>query len=176
MDELQPGQIGGIVTDPNGAVVPGASITVINTQTGASRTTTSDAEGLWTLSGMTPGPTRITVTQPGFTPAQHELELSANRPARLAMTLAVGSVSELVTVTSDIPTGGRDIHKIEEQARKSAQAQLNMPSQNVFNLQRRVAGILPVRVDVPRSGKSYRFVRPLVLQEETKITFQYRSR
>jgi len=53
---------------------------------------------------------------------------------------------------------------------------LNAPSQNVFNLQRRVAGILPVRVDVPRSGKSYRFVRPLVLDEETKITFQYKSK
>jgi len=59
---------------------------------------------------------------------------------------------------------------------KAQAAQLNMPSQNVFNLQRRVAGILPVRVDVPRSGKSYRFVRPLVLDEETKVTFQYKSK
>ena len=45
-----------------------------------------------------------------------------------------------------------------------------------MNLQRRVAGILPVRVEVPRSGKSYRFVRPLVLEEETRITFQYKSK
>jgi hypothetical protein len=50
------------------------------------------------------------------------------------------------------------------------------PSQNVFNLQRRVAGILPVRIEVPRSGRSYRFVRPLVLDEETRITFQYKSK
>ncbi|MCA1578634.1 MAG: hypothetical protein LC794_14860 [Acidobacteria bacterium] len=53
---------------------------------------------------------------------------------------------------------------------------LNAPSQNVFNLQRRVAGILPVRIEVPRSGLSYRFVRPLVLEEETRITFQYKSK
>jgi hypothetical protein len=46
----------------------------------------------------------------------------------------------------------------------------------VFNLQRRVAGILPVRIDVPRSGRSYRFVRPLVMDEETTITFQYKAR
>jgi len=52
----------------------------------------------------------------------------------------------------------------------------NAPSQNVFNLQRRVAGILPVRMEVPRGGRSYRFVRPLVLDEETKITFQYKSK
>ena len=53
---------------------------------------------------------------------------------------------------------------------------VNTPSQNVTNLQRRVAGILPVRIDVPSGGKSYRFVRPLVLDEETRITFQYKSR
>jgi hypothetical protein len=45
----------------------------------------------------------------------------------------------------------------------------------VTNLQRRVAGILPVAIEVPRSGKSYRFVRPLVLDEETRVTFTYRS-
>ena len=53
---------------------------------------------------------------------------------------------------------------------------LNAPSQNVFNLQRKVAGVLPVRIEVPRGGKSYRFVRPLVLDEETRITFQYKSK
>jgi len=42
------------------------------------------------------------------------------------------------------------------------------------NLQRRVAGVLPVRIEVPRSGRSYRFVRALVLDEETKIAFQYK--
>jgi hypothetical protein len=65
--------------------------------------------------------------------------------------------------------------RLEEQIRKQQTAQLNLPSANVFSLQRRVAGILPVRLYVPRSGKSYRFVRPLVLEEETKITFQYKS-
>ena len=45
-----------------------------------------------------------------------------------------------------------------------------------LDLQRRVAGILPVRMEVPRGGRSYRFVRPLVLDEETKITFQYKSK
>ena len=49
-------------------------------------------------------------------------------------------------------------------------------SPNVTNLQRRVAGILPIAIEVPRSGKAYRFVRPLVMEEETRITFQYKSR
>jgi hypothetical protein len=57
----------------------------------------------------------------------------------------------------------------EDRVRKDKAAQMNTTSQNVFNLQRRVAGILPVGVDVPHAGKSYRFVRPLVLDEETRL-------
>ena len=47
---------------------------------------------------------------------------------------------------------------------------------NVMNLQKRVAGVLPVAIDVPRAGTSFSFVRPLVLDEETKVTFSYKSR
>ena len=49
-------------------------------------------------------------------------------------------------------------------------------SANVFNLQQRVAGVLPVAVDVPRAGTSYRFIRPLVVNEETKLNFTYKSK
>jgi hypothetical protein len=50
----------------------------------------------------------------------------------------------------------------------------NEVSVNVLNLQRRVAGVLPIRVDVPRAGNSYSFVRPLLIDEETKVTFRYK--
>ncbi len=49
-------------------------------------------------------------------------------------------------------------------------------SANVVDLQRRAAGVLPISVDVPRAGNSYRFVRPLVLDEETRVTFKYKSK
>jgi hypothetical protein len=45
-----------------------------------------------------------------------------------------------------------------------------------MNLQRRVAGVLPVAVEVSRTGTSFQFVRPLVLDEETKVTFSYKSK
>jgi hypothetical protein len=54
--------------------------------------------------------------------------------------------------------------------------QINEPSVNVQNLQRRAAGILPVRIDVPRAGRSHTFVRPLVLDEDTTLAFRYRAR
>ena len=54
--------------------------------------------------------------------------------------------------------------------------QAQQASANVFNLQKKVAGVLPVQVDVPRAGSSYRFARALVLDEETRLTFSYRTK
>ena len=176
IDNLEPGQVGGIVVDPNGAIVPGASVTVVNKQTGASLTTQSDSEGRWLVSGVQPGPVSVKVELSGFKATQVELAIDGSKPARLGTTLSIAGATETVTVTSDLASNERDSRRLEEQIRKQQAAQLNAPSANVYNLQRRVAGILPVRVDVPRSGKSYRFVRPLVLEEETKITFQYKSK
>jgi hypothetical protein len=49
-------------------------------------------------------------------------------------------------------------------------------SQNVINLQRRAAGVLPVRIDVPRAGTSHQFVKPLVVDAETSVGFRYKRR
>jgi hypothetical protein len=49
-------------------------------------------------------------------------------------------------------------------------------SSNVADFQQRVAGVLPIHVDVPHAGNSYRFIRPLVLNEETKVSFRYKSK
>ena len=172
---LLPGQVGGIIVDPNGAVVPGAMVTVTNTQTGVTRGTRADGDGRWLLDGVDPGAVRVNVTSPGFRNVQQDLELSASKATRMGTTLQVDGVAETVTVTSGV-VDERENRRIEEKARTNQMALLNMPSQNVVNLQRRVAGVLPVRIDVPKSGKSYRFVRPLVLDEQTSVSFQYRAR
>jgi hypothetical protein len=125
------------------------------------------------VAGMQSGSVRITISVPGFKKAQLELEHQTSKAARMGTTLEVGAVSEAVTVTDGTSLSGE---RVQEMAQRAQAAQLNVNSQNVFNLQRRVAGLLPVAVEVPRSGKSYRFVRPLVLEEETRITFQYKSK
>jgi hypothetical protein len=175
IETLQPGQIGGIIVDANGAVIANAEVTVSNTQTGASLTTRSDGNGQWVIDGVQPGAVSVNITSPGFKGARQDLQLQASRPARMGTTLEVGTVNETVTISSSV--GGLvDARRLEDLARKTQAAQLNTASSNVSNLQRRVAGILPVAIEVPRSGKSYRFVRPLVLEEETRITFMYKSR
>ncbi|MEW6206731.1 MAG: carboxypeptidase-like regulatory domain-containing protein [Acidobacteriota bacterium] len=173
---LRAGQIGGIVIDQQGAVISGATVTVTDTQTGLQRSTTSDAEGRWVISGMRSGPVQVRVDSQGFKSFQQEMNFDSSRSARLGVSLNAGSAAETVTVTAGGRDSERELRKIEEESRKALEARVNAPSQNVFSLQKKVAGILPVQVDVPRAGKSYRFVRPLVLEEETRVTFQYRSR
>jgi hypothetical protein len=176
LNALAPGQLGGIVVDPNGAVVPGANITV-NTQSGTNLTTTTDSEGRWVLGGIAPGPISVVTARAGFKDMRQDLNYDASRPLRIGTTLEVGTVQEVVTITSSasaLSTENRRLEKLHNNTVDGVDR--NAPSQNVFNLQRRVAGILPVRIEVPRGGRSYRFVRPLVLDEETKITFQYKSK
>ena len=177
LSALGPGQIGGIIVDPQGAVIAGAQVTVTNTQSGRGVTASSGGDGHWIVSGLEQGPVRVTISSPGFKASVQDFELVASKPARMGTTLEVGTVSETVNLaTVDGVSLSNENKRIEEMARKTQAAQLNNLSQNVFSLQRRVAGLLPVAVDVPRSGKSYRFVRPLVMEEETRITFQYKSR
>ena len=179
LSSLEAGQIGGIITDPNGAVVTNAQVTVTNTQTGGTRTTRSDGDGRWVISGADPGPVRVTVGSPGFKDKVQDMELLASAPARLGTTLDVGQVTESVTVTADRQISNLSVDglkKLETNARQAQQLYLLTPSQNVANLQRRVAGVLPVKIDVPRAGRSYKFVRPLVMDEETRVTFQYKAK
>lgn len=177
LSSLEPGEIGGIIVDPNGAVVPGAQVAV-QTQSGASLTTTSDHEGRWIVAGLPPGPVSVKISASGFRQVQQDFYYQASRPVRMGNTLEVAGATETVTVTAGVDGMERENRRIEEMVRKNKAGSepSNTPSQNVFNLQRRVAGILPVRIDVPRSGRSYRFVRPLVLDEETRITFQYKTK
>lgn len=180
---LEQGQIGGTVVDPNGAAVPGATITVTNKATGTSQATTSNEEGNWLIAAMPPGPVIVTVNRSGFKSLHQELSLSGERANRMGSQLEVSGVSETVTVTASRSnniqidaTQNTDESRGKLPINGRQMTQLNAPSQNALNLQRRVAGILPVKVDVPQAGSSYRFVRPLVLGEETNITFQYKAR
>ena len=176
LSSLEAGQMGGIIVDPNGAVVAGAEVTV-NTQSGTNFNATSDSEGRWMIIGITPGPVNVTISATGFKRTQHDFNYDNSRPVRMGTTLEVAAIAETVTVTaSGVDSLVKESKRIEQNLLESKEAQITTPSQNVFNLQRRVAGILPVRIEVPRGGRSYRFVRPLVMDEETRITFQYKSK
>jgi hypothetical protein len=168
-------QVGGYIVDPAGAVIPNAKVTVKNLDTGAQRTTVTDNSGRWLLYGMASGRLSITATHPGFNTTQiQSLAYDDNNPTPLNLRLDVAGVAQTVEVTAaDSMLTSREI---ERDLKKQKDTEASAPSGNVLNLQQRVSGVLPVRVDVPRAGTSYRFVRPLVLDEETKLTFTYKTK
>ena len=81
----------------------------------------------------------------------------------------------LNTSTTQVSVNGRDQRSLQREKQKPAQVD-QTASANVADLQKKVAGVLPIAVSVPHAGSSYRFVRPLVIDEETRLTFSYRSR
>jgi len=172
---LLPGQLGGIVVDQTGAVVPNAQVTVTQTNTGAVRNVMTDPTGRWIVSNLPSGNVKIAVNGRGFRQFVSQMNYDGSRPAPIATTLSVGAMNQSVEVTTSASTV-TDYLRFERDAKKQLAQQQLQASANVTNLKERVSGILPVRVDVPRAGNSYHFVRPLVLDEETKVTFTYKSK
>src|SRR5690348_941053 len=62
----------GTVTDPNGAVIPGAQITIKSTSTGLERSTTTDENGNYTVPELPIGPYQVRVEHAGFVPSRVE--------------------------------------------------------------------------------------------------------
>jgi hypothetical protein len=175
-----PGQLGGIVVDPTGAVIPNARVTVTSPDTGATTSAITNSAGLWQVAGLPSGRVTVRVDSSGFKSLVQNWAYDASRPGPISSTLRVGTVSEQVTVEAEsLSMNGRNymqFSELDKKEKKQAQIAQNAPSLNVVNLQRRVAGVLPVAVDVPRAGMAFHFVRPLVVDEETKVTFGYRSK
>ena len=93
--------ITGIVTDTTGALIPGASVTVREQNTGATYSATTDAGGAYSFPSLLPGVYTITVSHPGFeTAVVKDRSILAAQPAQVDVALQVGSVSTSVTVSA----------------------------------------------------------------------------
>ncbi|MBA3514920.1 MAG: TonB-dependent receptor [Pyrinomonadaceae bacterium] len=84
----------GLVTDPNGAVVPGANVQVVNTQTNESRTATTDEDGSYAVLSLTPGLYTLTAERDGFKKFSRSLSLQVNQELRLNALLGVGPLQD----------------------------------------------------------------------------------
>src|SRR5271157_1307399 len=98
------GIISGRVTDPTGAVVPGAQIAVTQTDTNVDSVSQSNSEGLFRVPGLRDGPYKLAVAASGFKKAVREgFNLRIGENLDVEMTLEVGAVSEAVEVTAALP-------------------------------------------------------------------------
>jgi hypothetical protein len=95
------GSLNGTVTDPSGANVAGATVTVINTATGAERSGTTNSIGTFEIQQLQPGTYKVTVEAQGFKKAvSMDVVVSVASATALNIPLEIGLAGETVTVTA----------------------------------------------------------------------------
>ncbi len=101
----QTGQIQGAVKDSSGAVLPGVSVEVTNLTTGSVvATAVTDANGVYRFPGLRPGKYEVLAKLQGFTPAKTPAtDLRLGQILTIDLALAVGGVTETVSVTAESP-------------------------------------------------------------------------
>ncbi len=98
------GSITGQVTDPTGAVIPKANVTVTNTDTGYLAKVVTTKEGFYTAPELPPGPYKLAVEAKGFrTYVREGLDLQTQQNATINVKLSVGETTETVEVSSATP-------------------------------------------------------------------------
>ncbi len=97
-------QLNGIVTDPSGASIPGARVTVTSLETGSERQATTDQNGTFTVPLLLAGNYRVHVEGDGFRGVTREpVVLEVNQTIRLDFALEVGAVAETIEVSGAPP-------------------------------------------------------------------------
>jgi hypothetical protein len=108
------GSIVGIVKDSQGAVIPGATVTIVNKETNLTRETTTNTEGAYTLTNVLPGQYDVKVSLSGFRESvRSNVPVTISQISRVDVALEVGTLSETVTVASEaqlLQTDKADVH------------------------------------------------------------------
>src|SRR2546426_2855214 len=102
--QLSTAQISGRVSDQSGAVLPGVTVTATQTDTGQTRTVTTDASGTYVLPNLPTGPYRLEAMLQGFrTYAQTGIVLQVAGTPSINVVLGIGSLEETVSVEAAAP-------------------------------------------------------------------------
>jgi hypothetical protein len=108
------GSIVGVVKDPQGSLIPGATVTVVNKDTNLTRDTVTDAQGAFNFLNILPGPYDVKVVLQGFSEAiRTNVPVTVGQISRVDITLDVGALTETVTVRSEgqlLQTDKADVH------------------------------------------------------------------
>src|SRR5260370_10948101 len=97
--------LSGIVTDPTGALAPNATITIRNTDTGATRIVTSNSEGFYSAPNLNPGNYEVKISAKGFsTTLQKGIVLTVSARQTYSPVLTVGKIDQTVVVSVAPPS------------------------------------------------------------------------
>src|ERR1700727_101678 len=149
------GRVIGIVTDPQGAAVTGAKVTVTNLGTNVSWNTLTDGKGSYQVLDVPIGMYKVTVENRGFAKATTEAqELTINQALRIDAVLRIGSISDVVEVHDQaaqvetvVPTLGGTVTGAPIQS-------LPLNGRNTLDLALTQPGVVPIADDIGTYGTS----------------------
>jgi Carboxypeptidase regulatory-like domain len=97
------GAVNGTIADQTGAIIPGASVTLLDTASGVARHTTSNAAGNFAFISLNPGTYRVTASQRGFVTVVHDdVTVNVDQTTTVNLALHVGAVNQVVTVKGSV--------------------------------------------------------------------------
>lgn len=127
--------LNGSVTDPSGATVANATITLTDSDTGLQRTTSSNSAGLYQFLDVPPGKYRLEASGKGFAPFSVEnVSLVVKTPSTVNIRFRLAGVAESVTVQAEAPLINRTDASLGNTLEQEQIAQLPIPDRNVVTL------------------------------------------
>jgi hypothetical protein len=153
------GTISGTVTDPAGAVIASADVTLLSPSTGVEQHTRTSSAGLYTFISLNPGVYQVTVTQKGFvTTTQDKITVNLDQTTAANITLRVGAETEKVTVTEGVELVEPTNSTVGTLIPSEQIDRVPLLYRNVFDLVQLSAGVIPVNGS-PNSSDSMQSVQ-----------------
>jgi hypothetical protein len=126
--------IQGIVLDPSGAGLAKAKVSLVNTSTQVTATTTSDSAGNYHFAGLLPGTYHVIAEAPNFARSEVDISLLTEQNLNVPITLKVGSASDAITVTAEAPIVDTADSRTELTLESHSVAQLPVVGRNLVTL------------------------------------------
>ena len=138
------GSISGVVSDPSGAIVPGAQVVLRNPATGVTQHTVTSGAGLYTFISLNPGVYQVTASGTGFKSVeQDKITVNVDQVTEVNITLQVGAATETVTVTEGVALVEPTNSTVGSLIPAEAIDRVPLLYRNVFDLIQLSAGVTP---------------------------------
>jgi hypothetical protein len=150
--------IRGAVTDPSGASIAGAMVTITDIETNQIRTTTTDEDGLYRVPALRVGVYSLGFTKEGFnSETQTGLKLDVAQELAVNVSLRVGSTSQTVTVSADAPLINTVSSSLGGLVGEEKMANLPLNGRNYIELNMMQAGVTEYRAQTNNGGVAGRY-------------------
>ena len=124
--QTETGQITGTVTDPSGAIVANANISIKNVASGTERTTVSNGSGIYLVANLEPGEYQVIVTAQGFSTTEARVTVTVGTKSEVNAALKVGQTSNVIEVSESAVQVNAETQTIQQTL--STQQVLQLPT------------------------------------------------